>query len=72
MMGGLISFKYLSAEDTCITMERASRSEIILCCNKKIKNLIRQFWETAMHIIEQRSDELFINYVTQLGGEGRL
>ena len=35
MTGGLISLRYLSADDTCITMDRASRSEIVLCYGRK-------------------------------------
>ena len=40
MMGGFISFKYLRAEETCITIDLASRSEMVLCWKKK--KIIRQ------------------------------
>jgi len=39
MIGGLISFKYLSADETCITIERASRSEMVLCYIKLKQSL---------------------------------
>uniref|UniRef100_A0A0E9WBZ7 Uncharacterized protein n=1 Tax=Anguilla anguilla TaxID=7936 RepID=A0A0E9WBZ7_ANGAN len=33
-MGGLISFRYRSAFTICMTMERASFSDMSLCCFK--------------------------------------
>lgn len=39
MTGGFISLRYFNADTTCITIDLASLSGIVLCCNVVMKCL---------------------------------
>lgn len=57
MTGGFISLRYFNADTTCITIDLASLSGIVLCCNEMFKtrfennkNMLQLSlkWETRM------------------------
>lgn len=55
MTGGFISLRYLSADTTCITMDRASLSGIVLCYKKTNANV------TKLLTSEKRREKNIVN-----------